>query len=541
MASPNKRPREAEDKDEDEERQEHKVRRPRLEIQQSNSPKSMFGETMALDWIPEPPSRAGRKPAGSRGDTVNSKLSQIVERSMLPNEYEHEPLSLDSRDDQIRLLILHEGKRGEQIYCSFFVCKLSDALKKYEALSYYWGTESDNMEIRIRTRIQGTSTLRGKSGFQRGVKRSRGKGFRIRPNLHEALVQLREESRALYLWVDALCIDQDNEEEKNQQVQKMARIYSTAHHVLIWLGTGNTKCEEGLDFITGDVMNLKEFDKRVKDEKSPSKWDALVELMRQDWFSRRWVIQELALARGATIHYNTKSINWKDFADGVAIFSTRFDDIKHLFRSSRDYDFNADYLGDLEALGAKILVDMTANNFRRLPGSPDGLERLSSLEALVSRLLKSESSDPKDTVYALLSIYRKDGLEEEELVPDYEKSIIEVYRDFTKYCVATSGSIDIICRHWAPAGRSSSAALQHTRISRRKKKNNRRKVNAKMPSWVPLLVDSPFGAPRQVPPGRVNGDSLVGHPDRKCYNACGGKLAKKVRFENIPLFITPGK
>ena len=122
------------------------------------------------------------------------------------------------------------------------------------------------------------------------------------------------------------------------------------------------------------------------------------------------------------------------------------------------------------------------------------------------------------------------------MVPDYEKSIIEVYRDFTQYCVATSGSIDIICRHWAPAGWSKSATLQHTRRSR-KKKNTKWKVNAKMPSWVPLLVDSPFGAPR---PGRVNGDSLVGHPDRKRYNACGGKSAKPVLFENIPLFITPG-
>ena len=148
---------------------------------------------------------------------------------------------------------------------------------------------------------------------------------------------------------------------------------------------------------------------------------------------------------------------------------------------------------------------------------------------------------PKDTIYALLSIYKKNDGSDEELVPNYEKSIIEVYRDYIEYCVSTSRSIDIICRHWAPAGWSKSATLQHQRVVRKKNKNiNKSRVNAKMPSWVPLLADSPFGAPRQATPGRVNGDSLVGYPDRKCYNACGGTF-QKPRFDNDPLFVTDSK
>ena len=329
----------------------------------------------------------------------------------------------------------------------------------------------------------------------------------------------------------------------------MARIYSRAHRVLVWLGTGNQKCEEGLRFID-EILDLASFDALVKDEKSPPKWAALVELMRCDWFSRRWVVQELALAKDATLHYNKEEHNWKKFAAAIAIFATRFDAIKQLFLPSREFNHNLEYLGDVEALGANILVDVTANHFRRSSGARDNLEPLSSLETLVSRLLKFEASDPRDTVYALLSIYKEEnGFErqgvfpsptlpvpastggEAKLIPDYRKSLIEVYRDFTKYCVAKSRSIDIICRHWAPAEWSKSATVD-MRI-RKKKRKDMHRVNAKIPSWVPLLSDSPFGAPRQSP-GRVNGDSLVGHPDRKCYNACGEKY-QEPWFENIPL------
>lgn len=477
--------------------------------------------------LPKPPLRARRKLNTFNVENRDTRIGNLVATNFAPNEYEHESLSKDPSDDQIRLLILHHGKPEDKIHCSFRILSLSEAEDKYEALSYYWGTEGDNHEIRIRTVAKSEPGLKG---LRKLTKQVRPQKYYIRPRLLGALTQLRDRDDDICLWVDALCINQEDEVEKTQQVQKMARIYSTALRVIIWLGAGNEKCEEGLDFVK-EILDLKNFDAKVKDEKSPPKWAALVELMGQDWFSRRWVIQELALARDATIHYNDKHINWKDFADATAIFATRFDDIKRLFLYHREFDHNAEYLGDLQALGANTMVEVTANHFRVSPGAPDGLERLSSLEALVSRLLKFEASDPKDTIYALLSIYKKQNSFDEVLVPNYEKSIIEVYRDFTQYCVSTSRSIDIICRHWAPAGVSKSATFQHLRIVRKKHKNNNKsRVNAKMPSWVPLLTDSPFGAPRQVPPGRVNGDSLVGLPDRKCYNACGG-IFKKPHFE----------
>lgn len=355
------------------------------------------------------------------------------------------------------------------------------------------------------------------------------------------------------LWVDALCIDQDNEEEKNQQVAKMGRIYSRAERVCIWLGEGNVSCENAMDFID-EIITLSSFDTLVGDETSASKWNSLVDLMHCRWFSRRWVVQELALASDATLHYQDKSIHWTDFADAVALFVAKFDKIKELFRYSRQFNHNPEYLGDITALGANTLVNVISNLFRRPVKATDKEpERLSSLEALVSTLLIFEASDPRDTVYALLSIAKGDvsppilsvsgfiqqpGNEATPLVPDYNKTTVEVYRDFTRSCIQTSGSLDIICRHWAPVGRKRSATLEPVRIKR--KKRNKPTLNARMPSWVSYLTESPFGDPEDALNGRVNGDSLVGHPDHKYYNAAAGTAAS-VEFEEITLEMTLGK
>ena len=510
--------------------------------------------------IPEPPVRAGRKPINSQDNRGDSQFGTLVRKYIAPNEYEHKPLSLKPEDDHIRLLFLRPGEPGDIILCDFLILPLSHPSAKYEALSYYWGIEPADCEIKIRD--LDSEKGKGKSRMKMSrelVKRVLGKSFYIRPNLHTALTQLRSNKRDIVLWVDALCINQDDEKEKTMQVQKMARIYSRARRVLVWLGpsvsaleSSRKKCEEAVDFIK-EILDLKTFDAKVEDEESPPKWAALVELMRCDWFRRRWVVQELALASDATLHYNDKEINWKDFADAVAMFATRFDAIKQLFLHSSEFDHNIEYLGDVQALGAASLIDVTANHFRRSSEAVDDLERLSSLEALVSRLLKFEASDPRDTVYGLLSICKEkhdsEGLpspgsssllvpdaihSRNRLVPDYGKSMVEVYRDFTEYCVSTSRSIDIICRHWAPAEWSKTATLD--KRVQRKKKGEKPTFTPKMPSWVPLLTDSPYGAPHQDQRSRVNGDSLVGHPDRKFYNASGGK-DPVVRFENIPLGI----
>lgn len=76
-----------------------------------------------------------------------------------------------------------------------------------------------------------------------------GHGLQVTTNLHAALKQIRDDMDDTILWIDAICIDQDNDEEKGSQVQLMGRIYSEAEEVIIWLGVEEPNDEEALELI----------------------------------------------------------------------------------------------------------------------------------------------------------------------------------------------------------------------------------------------------------------------------------------------------
>ncbi|KAI0873283.1 heterokaryon incompatibility protein-domain-containing protein [Hypoxylon argillaceum] len=126
---------------------------------------------------------------------------------------------LDPSKKQIRLLKLMNGEWNDRIRCELYVVSLQDS-PKYEALSYVWGPLTDLVDIDVN-----------------------GVTFSATQNLHAALRRLRdhiwrgpdyEESRAL--WVDAICINQQDAEEKAHQVQLMGDIYSQTAKGLFWLG-----------------------------------------------------------------------------------------------------------------------------------------------------------------------------------------------------------------------------------------------------------------------------------------------------------------
>jgi hypothetical protein len=187
----------------------------------------------------------------------------------------------------------------------------------------------------------------------------------------------------------------------------------------------------GLKFIK-EVLDLGAFDWLVRNESSAQCWHALAELMTNQWFSRRWVIQELVLARNATVHCGDQVVHWSDFADAVALFVTKFEQIKQLFPQSRP--FQANPLSDIRVLGANVLVHTTSDLFRK---SPEGeiFERLRSMEILVSTLLPFEASDPKDIVYAVPSLAKDEP--GHKITPDYKKDLVEICIDFVKSCVVS--------------------------------------------------------------------------------------------------------
>jgi hypothetical protein len=180
----------------------------------------------------------------------------------------------------------------------------------------------------------------------------------------------------------------------------------------------------------------------------------------------------------------------------------------------------------MAALGANVLVTAINNLSRKTPNG-DIQNNLVCIENLVSTLLFFEASNPHDYIFALLALARdtpQQYCSAAKLQPqpsdapfkirvDYEIDAVELFRQFTMQCIATSGSLDIICRHWAPDVRG---------------KEGESMEGAHFPSWILKLSDSSYGSAKDTLQGRRGADSLVGcayRDTQKTYNAANGSKA----------------
>ena len=241
------------------------------------------------------------------------------------NFYSYEPLiSRTENSGLIRLLIIEPGIFDAPISCTLRLFELSEAedvdntesiwlegdprtsqIKTYTALSYTWGDETTRKEIFID-----------------------GKILQVGKNLEEALRYLRKPDRALVLWADAVCINQNDIEEKNAQILQMGNIYRTAVIVTVWLGLDDEDSREAFfwcqaisveifDFVSRPFSSelqdmdrelagtLGQFQQAVNQFKEtfrnmfnfPQATGHFLKTFSRPWFHRVWTVQEMVLAR----------------------------------------------------------------------------------------------------------------------------------------------------------------------------------------------------------------------------------------------------
>jgi hypothetical protein len=129
-------------------------------------------------------------------------------------------MPLDGTKNEIRLLrILPNPTMNEGIQCSLSIASLDDN-PRYQALSYAWDDRATPQEIFLD-----------------------GQPFPVTKNLEDALWCLQSRSRSKVFWIDAICINQNDNLERNHQVGRMRTIYKQAKDVVVWLGrsTHSTK------------------------------------------------------------------------------------------------------------------------------------------------------------------------------------------------------------------------------------------------------------------------------------------------------------
>jgi hypothetical protein len=144
-------------------------------------------------------------------------------------EYHHSSLSERGRIRLLRLMP-HEDDEAP-IQCQLFEYPLQKSGKRthlYEALSYAWGPADNPQYICIQS--DGGNSRR----------------LSVTANLHMALSSLRDCYIGRIIWIDAICIDQKNKEEKGEQVQFMTKIYAQAVRVIVWLGDAAAGRDEAI-------------------------------------------------------------------------------------------------------------------------------------------------------------------------------------------------------------------------------------------------------------------------------------------------------
>ena len=433
---------------------------------------------------------------GERNHTVPSPAPQQAVSPFLQDESVSNlgrPSSSDRtiystlKDDELRYVVLKAGQLGSPIRITLLTSNFSQSTA-YEALSYAWGEPIYSESIEVQTH-DGTVV-----------------GHKVTKSLSVALKHLRDSVNDRTLWIDALSINQGDLGERSNQVSKMHDIFHRASNVCIWLGDQADDSNAAMDFIA-QILDFSTHSRSITN-RVKARTVALSKLLARPWFSRRWVVQEIALARKATVHCGTESIPWTEFADAVALFGTiRNEVVKHM-SPAQAYE-----LGETYALGAASLIDISSNIYRKDHVRGQIQERLLNLESLLTKLPMFDVSDARDAVYATITL-AKDTFGNESIPVDYTMPPVKLFAIVTKFVIEKSGSLDIICCPWAP---------RHAYLT--------------LPSWIPTVANYPYVRRSDGQYNRQSADMLVGRPEHehKPYSATGDVGA------NGHVTILPGK
>ena len=191
-------------------------------------------------------------------------------------------------EDEVRLLIIGPGSFDEQVNATLLVVndeQLGTEDYPYCALSYNWGNSADDSIIVIQD-DPASSPVKSITKAVDVLKAAvQDKMIKIKPNLYEALRHLRKDNEPIALWVDALCINQSDTKEKEEQVLKMAHIYRKAYNANVWLGSDNADdlvSNRAMAFIPV-VVNPDNYSALLAGDPYIEDWASLYELLKWSW------------------------------------------------------------------------------------------------------------------------------------------------------------------------------------------------------------------------------------------------------------------
>ncbi|KAK5745934.1 cell separation during budding [Elasticomyces elasticus] len=354
---------------------------------------------------------------------------------------------LPSPEHWFRLLVLWPSQgKDKPIHCSLAHERLP-CKSRYEALSYTWGTSAETRCIWVD-----------------------GRPLEATCNLYLALEALRKGIREpRVLWVDAVCINQNDTHEKGAQVQLMSTIYQQAWQVVIWLGI-ESKSARSVWFL------LKDYSKHYSKQGTGwlaskpnsitveshlgqpfhvtqllrSEYAPVQKLLSRPWFGRAWVLQEVTLAQRAIVQCGTLRFDWDDFCSFVCAYRVQYwsnlrsalNEVSVRERADIDPEERAD-----ERM--KLTEKMEGLRMLNLPSTIALLRAARargtslSITSLLGLVRLQHATDERDKIYAVLGLLDKAQRVAMPIV-DYRLSYLKIYITWAQRTILEDGTLDIL-------------------------------------------------------------------------------------------------
>jgi hypothetical protein len=250
----------------------------------------------------------------------------------------------------------------------------------------------------------------------------------ITSNLAAFLIQRREPNKEVILWVDALCIDQSNTQDKNQQVPQMSMVYAVASMLTIWLGC----CENNSGLAIDELRRLgaaSPYDKMPVLSTEVS--DAIRRLFERPWWKRTWIVQEVVFGGMSTklkqirIQCGPDRTCWTNLVIAAVRMKAHQDDL-------RWYP---------PAVASIMDLDSLRDGFGILAKDPGYRDHRFDLLCRFRRFL---ATNPRDKVYALYNMFYM--LYSDPIEVQYEASVEDIYYELARSVIASESGLEIL-RH----------------------------------------------------------------------------------------------
>lgn len=332
---------------------------------------------------------------------------------------------------EVRLVRIFR-KTLETVRCEIIHESLAEP-PEYTAISYAWGDPDEKRDIEIEHDVldEDQETVR------------KAISFRVTVNLYGALQALRKEDRDVLVWIDGLCIDQENNKERARQVRLMSRIYGSAAAVAIWLGPEANESNNALRILkkiaetersSGDVVGV------VASYAGNPEFGSLVSLFERDYWKRLWVVQEVFIPDPYIIHVycGQYSNTWDTYKTAATALGRCRSTIDRYFPGNRDHGHHG--LSEQHYSFAQVLALQGPTS---LPDS--GIRNLGKHPLLeIMRLCRDKlTANPLDKVYGILGLLPEDI--RRDFPVDYKSSVKALYVRIVDHVVSTTKRLDILC------------------------------------------------------------------------------------------------